>query len=228
MLSDLEKFKDEVEKAKAPKRFRSALISCVDLREHLRDKMNNTGLIRKLVSHVLLVPIGFLVHNFAAKVNETSGIFDDKAVIDDLKILSSDLRLTYQSSIVYVGCGEDQTIGRVFPQADHVDSARFFVLAKYLLQKRRNYIRASASQLPHSDCSVDAVIIKALPIDVLDEAETAKELFRVLRPFGYLIIYLNDKTSQLVENLRENDIHFVSGITNKDTSRALFQKGLGK
>ncbi len=133
--------------------------------------------------------------------------------VDYLQLIVSRLDLQQCTSIADIGCGhghwgqlllqllgKDASLCGVDQEAEWVTRAQ--ERSKELgLDARCRYLQGSAEALPLADASCDLVTCQTLLMHVADPSEVLREMIRVLRPGGRLVLLEpNNVAHQLVAN----------------------------
>lgn len=155
----------------------------------------------------------------------------DKRTFRDLEDLKKSMRLNEKTRVMYVGCGNDSTVQKVFPQTINFD------LVALDHNELRNFVEGDLTDIPYEDGSMDLVVQKAMYYQTETNPKFAKELARVLSPNGRLI--RDFKRLNQPEELHEalGNLHYLLVLKHyhangiilekwQSTTNAIFKKGM--
>ncbi len=102
----------------------------------------------------------------------------DRYANQDLNAFKKNHKITRGNSVAYIGCGDDSTVQKIFPQTINVDMLE--PCNWYL----KNFIKSDVFNLPFKDASMDLLVQKSMSYKTEADPRCTKELARVLRSNG--------------------------------------------
>ncbi|MCA9399950.1 MAG: class I SAM-dependent methyltransferase, partial [Candidatus Omnitrophica bacterium] len=171
------------------------------------------GPIKDLEAHV--------ASNWWKKVFNANYLKTDADVVDDSSITKSEvshylkiLKLDHDQRILDVCCGQGrhvlEFIEQGYPHASGLDRSRFLIQKARTTARKKNldvkFKEGDARKLPFADCFFDCVTLLGNSFGyfetVYDDVRVLKEVFRVMRPWGKILIDITDG-NYMAQNFRD-------------------------
>ncbi|MCA9405685.1 MAG: methyltransferase domain-containing protein [Candidatus Omnitrophica bacterium] len=177
------------------------------------------GPIKDLEAHV--------ASNWWKKVFNANYLKTDADVVDDSSITKSEishylkiLKLDHDQRILDVCCGQGrhvlEFIEQGYPHASGLDRSRFLIQKARTTARKKNlevkFKEGDARKLPFADCSFDCVTLLGNSFGyfetVYDDIRVLKEVFRVMRPWGKILIDITDG-NYMAQNFRDRSWEWI-------------------